>query len=382
MVEHMISGGEEVSFRALFDAAPTPYLVVAPPQWTIVAVSDARLRVTNTTREGQIGRKLFDVFPDDPDDARADGVRNLSASLRRVLATRSTDLMQVQRYAVREPDGRFVERWWTPINSPIFGKDGEVAFILHCVEDVTEAVRLRGEAEARDQLARDQQAAIERLRASEAALRVSEERTRRIVEGVKDHAIFVTDPDGVVVDWTPGAEALFGWPAADIVGRPGDLLFTPEDRAAGVPAQELQTARQSGCANDERWHVRRDGSRLFANGSVRPLHGAAGEVSGFIKIARDETHRRAVEARLRASEELNRRILASSADCIKVLDRDARLEFMSEGGMCVMEVEDFSAIQGAHWPDFWQGDGHAMAVAAVEEARGGGTGASRASPRR
>lgn len=88
--------------------------MVAPPDWTIVAVNDARLRVTSTTREQQIGRKLFDVFPDDPNDPEADGVRNLTASLERVVATKAPDTIAVQRYAVRDPNGRFVERWWTP----------------------------------------------------------------------------------------------------------------------------------------------------------------------------------------------------------------------------------------------------------------------------
>ncbi|MDB5662575.1 MAG: hypothetical protein JWN59_913, partial [Sphingomonas bacterium] len=374
MVTHIASVLGEASFRTLFDAAPTPFLIVVPPDWTIVAANQAWLQVTNTTLEGQIGRKLFEVLPDDPDDPHADGVRNLSASLQQVVTSRATDVMSVQRYPVRGPDGHLVERWWSAVNTPVSGDDGEVACIIHRIEEVTQLVQLQGEAEAMRQLARDQQAVIDRLRTSEAALRESEERNRRIVEGVKDHAIFVTDADGIVMDWTPGAETIFGWAADDIVGQPADLLFTPEDRAAGRPSIELAIAREQGCASDERWHIRRDGSRFFANGSVRPLHDAAGEIAGFIKIARDETERRAVEGRLRASEEFNRRVLASSADCIKVLDLDARLEFMSEGGMCVMEVEDFGAIQGASWPDFWHGEGHHCALAAVEEAKRGETG--------
>ena len=339
-----------------------------------MAANEARLRITGTTRAEQIGRQLFDVFPDDPNDPAADGVRNLAASFDRVMTSRAADTMPVQRYAVRGADGNFVERWWSPVNSPLFARDGSVMLIIHRVEEVTELVRLRGETEAQDQLARDQQAVIDRERATAAAVRESEERNRRLIEGVKDHSVFVSALDNTVVDWTPGAEAIFGWPAAEIVGRSADVLFTPEDRDDGVPAQELQTAREKGCAADERWHLRRDGSRFYANGSVRPLHDASGAVNGFIKIARDETARRAVEAKLRESEEFTRRILASSADCIKVLDLDARLEFMSEGGMCVMEIDDFGAVEGACWPDFWKGGEHAMAVAAVAEAKRGGTG--------
>ena len=361
-------------FRALFEATPTPLLVVSPPDWTIVAANDARLALTGATRAEQIGRRLFEAFPDDPDDATADGVRNLSASLARVVATAATDVMAIQRYDIQDAGGRFVERWWNPINTPVLDTDGTVALVIHRVEEVTEVVRLRGEAEARNQIVRDMQAVIDRERATAAALRGSEERNRRLIEGVRDYAVFVADPNGVVVDWTPAAEAIFGWPDAEILGRSCEILFTPEDRAAGAPATELATAREAGYANDERWHIRRDGTRFFANGSVRPLHDAHGEISGFIKIACDETERRATEARLRASEEFNRQILASSADCIKVLDLDGRLEFMSEGGMCVMEVEDFSSVQGTCWPDFWRGPGHAQAWEAVQVANQGGTG--------
>jgi len=364
----------DTAFRAIFEATPTPLLLVAPPEWTIVAANDARLRVTGTRREGQIGRKLFDQFPDDPNDPDADGVRNLTASLERVLATRAVDVMAIQRYAVRELNGQFVERWWTPINIPVIGEDGEVSLVIHRVEDVTEAVRLRGEAEARDQLAKDQQLVIDQLRTTAAELRQIEERNRRIIEGVKDHAVFITDIDGIVVDWTPGAEAIFGWPPAEIIGQSAELLFTLEDRSAGVPAAELATAYTNGCANDERWHVRRNGDRFFANGSVRPLHDAVGRITGFIKIARDETRRRAVEARLLASEEFNRRVLASSADCIKVLDLNARVEFMSEGGMCVMEVDDFATIEGACWPDFWESGERGQVLDAIESAKRGDTG--------
>ena len=233
-------------FRALFEASPTPLVVVSPPDWTIVAANDARLALTGTTRAEQIGRKLFEAFPDDPSNSEADGVRNLSASLARVVATATTDVMAVQRYDIQDASGRFIERWWSPVNTPIPGEDGKVALVIHRVEEVTEVMQLRGEAEARNQLVRDMQAAIDRERATAAALR--------------------------------------------------------------------------------------------------------------------------------ASEEFNRKILASSADCIKVLDLDGRLQFMSEGGMCVMEVEDFGAVQGMCWPDFWHGEAHGQVLDAVNVAKHGGTG--------
>ena len=132
-------------FRALFESVPGLYLVLTP-DLRIVAVSDAYLQATMTQREAILGRQLFDVFPDNPDDVAATGVRNLSASLERVLATRAPDAMAIQKYDIRRPDeagGGFEERYWSPVNSPVFGDGGTIAHIIHRVEDVTDFVRLK-----------------------------------------------------------------------------------------------------------------------------------------------------------------------------------------------------------------------------------------------
>ena len=133
-------------FRALFEAAPGLFLVLTP-DFTIVAVSDAYLKATMTTREAIVGRNIFDVFPDNPADPQATGTRNLRASLTRVLQFRRPDTMAVQKYDIRRPEaegGGFEERSWSPVNSPVIEHDA-VAYIIHCVEDVTEFVRLEQE---------------------------------------------------------------------------------------------------------------------------------------------------------------------------------------------------------------------------------------------
>lgn len=129
----------------LFESAPGLYLVLTP-NFTIVAVSDNYLRATMTVREKILGRDLFDVFPDNPDDPGATGTRNLRASLEQVLRTKQPDTMAVQKYDIRRPEsegGGFEERFWSPVNSPVVGPDRDVAFIIHRVEDVTEFVRLK-----------------------------------------------------------------------------------------------------------------------------------------------------------------------------------------------------------------------------------------------
>lgn len=132
-------------FRALFESAPGLYLVLTPAL-TIVAASDAYLHATMTQREAILGRQLFEVFPDNPNDPAASGVQNLRASLERVLQYGVADTMAVQKYDIRRPEsegGGFEERYWSPVNSPVFGADNAIVYIIHRVEDVTEFVRLK-----------------------------------------------------------------------------------------------------------------------------------------------------------------------------------------------------------------------------------------------
>ena len=144
-------------FQALFEAAPGSYLVL-DPGLRVVAVSDAYLRATMTERAAILGRGLFDVFPDNPADPETAGVRNLSASLQRVIRDGVTDAMPVQKYDIRKPEsdgGGFEERFWSPVNSPVFGPGAEVAYIIHRVEDVTEFVHLKEAGNTQHQLARE-----------------------------------------------------------------------------------------------------------------------------------------------------------------------------------------------------------------------------------
>jgi signal transduction histidine kinase/ActR/RegA family two-component response regulator len=133
-------------FRVLFEASPALLMVLAPDsQFTILGATDAYLRATLTQRESMVGRALFDVFPDNPDDPGATGTSSLRASLQRVLRDRRSDTMAVQKYDIRRPEsegGGFEERFWSPVNTPVFAADGSCRYIIHRVEDVTEFVRL------------------------------------------------------------------------------------------------------------------------------------------------------------------------------------------------------------------------------------------------
>ena len=138
-------------------------------------------------------------------------------------------------------------------------------------------------------------------------VRVNEERLRLLVESATDYAILTITLDGRIESWNPGAERVFGYAAEEIVGREASILFTPEDRAAGVPQVEMATALRSGRADDERWHVRKDGRRLYCSGVMMRLGDV--EPIGFAKISRDLTASREVEQELKnAREELEMRV--------------------------------------------------------------------------
>ncbi|MFL6255994.1 MAG: PAS domain S-box protein, partial [Pyrinomonadaceae bacterium] len=118
---------------------------------------------------------------------------------------------------------------------------------------------------------------------------------RKSIEEVKDYAIFMTDPGNLVVSWNLGAERILGYTEAEITGQSAALFFTPEDLERGEHERELATAAAEGRAEDERWHVRRDGTRFRASGVVTPVRADDGRLLGFTKVMRDMTERRRIE---------------------------------------------------------------------------------------
>jgi PAS domain S-box-containing protein len=121
---------------------------------------------------------------------------------------------------------------------------------------------------------------------------------QRVVDGLRDHAIFLIDASGRIASWNAGAERLLGYTPEEAVGRDVAIVFVPEDRERGLPAIELKAAAEEGVAEDKRWHLRKDGSLLWASGSVEPVRDEAGGLLGFVKVMRDDTDRKRLEEAL------------------------------------------------------------------------------------
>ena len=142
---------------------------------------------------------------------------------------------------------------------------------------------------------------ITERRRADLALRESEERLRLLVESAREFAIVGMDLARNVTNWNAGAERLLGFTEAEILGRPADVIFTAEDRAAGVPEREASVAISEGRAADERWHMRRDGSRFWGSGAMMAMRGDGGATIGLLKIFRDQSTVRMAQEALETS---------------------------------------------------------------------------------
>jgi PAS domain S-box-containing protein len=187
-------------------------------------------------------------------------------------------------------------------------REGEWRFQISIIDDAPRDWRA-DEIELVREITNRIWAGLERARAEE-NLRRSEGHLRLILESAQGFAIFTTDADGTINSWYEGAAQVFGWSAAEILGQKCNVTFTPEDRAAGEPEKERETARREGISPDIRWHQRKDGSRVFINGVMHFLRD--GQRDGFFKMGRDETAQHQAEEALRRSEEHLRLILESA----------------------------------------------------------------------
>jgi len=273
-------------FRALFEAIPGLYLVLLPdaPDFTIVAASDAYLQATLTEREAILGHGFFDVFPDNPKDPDTAAVRNTAASLLHVLQQRAPHTMPVQKRDFRLPNaaGGFEERFWSPINSPVFGGGGEVAYILHQIEDVTD---------------------IHERKLAEQALQENEEQFRATFEQAAVGIAHV----GLNGQWLRVNHKL-----CEIVGYSRDELVTcsfqdithPDDLAADY-AQLLQMlAGEITTYTMEKRYIRKGGALVWINLTVSLVHRPSGEPHYFISVVEDITGRKRLEEQLLEAQKL------------------------------------------------------------------------------
>jgi two-component system CheB/CheR fusion protein len=149
------------------------------------------------------------------------------------------------------------------------------------------------------------------------AVRIAEERFRVLVEGARDYAMFLLDPNNIITFWSSGAMRVFGWTQHEAVGQNAEMLFTPEDRARGEVEKEIQMALVAQRAPDRRYHLRSDGSRFWADGVLMRLDDEHGILRGFAKVARDASdQRRAEDELVHARDEMEQRVVERTAELL------------------------------------------------------------------
>ena len=184
-------------------------------------------------------------------------------------------------------------------------------------------------------------------------LRDSEERFRLLVESVRDYAIFMLDPEGNVLTWNAGAERFKGYQADEIIGQHFSRFYPAEALSRGLPAHELEMAREVGSFEDEGWRIRKDGTRFWANVIVTAMRNKKGDLIGFSKVTRDLTQRRGHEEALRQSEERFRLLVEGVAEyAIFMLDVNGNVATWNSGAQ---RIKGYTAddIIGKHFSIFY-----------------------------
>ena len=218
---------------------------------------------------GEIVGEHFSRFYTDEDRAAGRPERALRLALEQ-------GRYEAEGWRVRKDGTRF---WANAVVEPIRDESGKHIGFAKITRDLTER------------------------READEALRQSEERFRLLVQGVTDYAIYMLDPEGTVSSWNAGAERFKGYSADEIVGQHFSRFYPEEDRAAGVPARALQTARDEGRFEAEGWRVRKDGTRFWASVVIDPIRDPEGQLLGFTKITRDLTERKKTQEQLELARE-------------------------------------------------------------------------------
>src|SRR5271163_938185 len=280
-VNRQISG--EGMFRALLEAAPDAMLIVAR-DGSIALVNAQTEKLFGYARREMLGKQVPMLLPERFHGRYAEHREAYFADPRVMVIGSALDLCGLRKDGTEFP----IEISLSPIET-----EGGM-LVSGAIRDVT----------AR--------------KIAEEKMLQSEERFRLLVQGVKDYAIVMLDPEGRIVSWNEGAQRTKGYTADEIIGHHFSCFFLPADIEAGLPAHELQVAREEGRFETEGWRLRKDGSKYWANVIITPVFGPKGELRGFSKVTRDTTEREQALEDVRA---LNESALRHAAQ-LEVVNRE------------------------------------------------------------
>ena len=360
-------------FRALFDAIPGAYLILQPndPVFTIVRANRAYAQATLVDPNKIVGRGLFEVFPDNPDDPQASGVENLRGSLRQVLATKAPHTMPAQKYDIRRPGdqgGGFEERYWSPINTPLLSSEGAVEYLVHRVEDVTELVRLRrrekelgnlpGEAAARaSELDAELFLRARQLDESKRLARERQEVEQKLltVEGRFSLAfakapigMVLLTPNGRITEVNQAFLDMLGYSKDEFTSRDSSFFTHPDDVE---PTKRFFECLQKGASDTaviEKRYFRKNREIVWTRASAAMRRDDFGRPVEVIAIVEDITERKNSEERLRESEQRFRFLAESIPPMVWTATPDGALDYVNGQGSKYFGVPK-EELLGGRW---------------------------------
>jgi PAS domain S-box-containing protein len=256
--------------QLLIEAVSDYGIFMLDPDGHILSWNSGAQKLKGYTRDEILGRHFSTFYPE---ESNASGWPQ--EELRRA---RQLGRFEDEGWRIRKDGTRF---WANVIITALYDPSGELTGYAKVTRDLTER------------------------RQHEEQLRSSEERFRLLVDSVRDYAIFMLDPNGMVESWNSGAQAIKGYQASEIIGRHFSVFYTPEDQQAGHPERELRQARATGRYEEEGWRVRKDGALFWANVVVTAVYGPAGDLRGFAKVTRDMSERRRLEELELSSRRMN-----------------------------------------------------------------------------
>lgn len=310
-------------FKLIFESSPGLYLILTPNLY-IVAVSDAYLDATMTQRDAILGRHLFDVFPDNPDERAATGTSNLRKSLDRVLKQKVADTMAIQKYDIRKPaseGGQFEVRYWSPTNSPVLDSNQKLCYIIHRVEDVTEFLKLLHKDEhdaVKDykermeieilQRNKELRVAREKLEKAHKELMLSNSLINGVLESI-DNVIVTFDLDGNLIHSNAAFhseyERVFARKLAPGMNIIHDLAHLPADQKKIIDAHRRLLKEGKYSVIEE--YGDENCERQFYDINYNLLKNENGQNIGIIHTAKNITERVKEQNALKKSEEALRR---------------------------------------------------------------------------
>jgi serine phosphatase RsbU (regulator of sigma subunit) len=271
--------GEKIDYAAVFKALPGAAALLTP-QLVVADVNDEYLRLAGKRRWELVGRHLLDVFPDNPANSGATGMRHVEASLRRVAETGERESMALQRYDVEIPGrpGAFEERYWSPVNTPVVGPDGQVTLIVHRVEEVTELIRRGGTPDGGDRqrvLEADLYTRARELQEVNDRLRQANAREREVALALQEAMLpapQLAGPHGTAVRYRPATAAL------NVCGDWYDLASLPGERSAVAVGDVVGHGLAAACVMGQ--------LRSALSAAIRVAEGPAQALEGLELYAR------------------------------------------------------------------------------------------------